>query len=78
MKPQDLVFIAAILFLIIYKKGKYMWFAGMISLLLAGLLFLVNNLFTSQRLSWYAFGFLLLATIRQASIIISHESKKNN
>lgn len=66
MKPQDLLFFAFLLFFIIFKKGKYLYHAGLISFALAGLLFAAQNLFTSQRLSWYALGFIAVFIIIQS------------
>lgn len=63
MKLQDLFFIIAIITIIIFK-GKGSWHIGIISFLLSGLLFLMGNLYTAQRLSWYALGFLAIFIVR--------------
>lgn len=64
MKAQDLLFTVIILFLFLLKR-KWLWPAGLLSFAFAGTLFLVGNLFTAQRLSWYASGFLSLHLLIQ-------------
>jgi hypothetical protein len=64
MKLQDRVFIA-IFSLFIVAPNKIVWVAGMVTCILAGILFLGGNLFTAQRLSMYAAGFLFLYCLKE-------------
>lgn len=63
MKPQDLVFIVLIIVLFLIKKPRAMVVAGLICLLFAIPLFGFWIFFTAQRLTYYAAGFFLLASI---------------
>ncbi len=63
MKPQDLVFIAIIIILFFLKKPRAMVVAGLVCLLLAIPLFGFWIFFTAQRLTYYAAGFFLAASI---------------
>jgi len=76
MKLQDIFFVAVLL-IVIYKGGKYAWLSGMASLILSGVLFGMDNLFTSQRLSWYALGFFSVAVVHNLYEIIFEARKKS-
>ncbi|MDQ3098168.1 MAG: hypothetical protein M3Q44_00270 [bacterium] len=69
MKIQDIVFIVFVM-AFIFRRGRGLWPAGIISFSLAGLLFLVGNLFTAQRFSWYGAGFLLLSILQKIPLKI--------
>lgn len=58
MKPQDLFFFTILTAITLYKKGNYLWHTGIILLLTSGVLFIVGNLFTSQRVAWYGAAFI--------------------
>jgi hypothetical protein len=68
-KPQDIIFFTILISILLIKKGKYAWHAGMLSFLGAGLLFMIGNLFTAQRLTWYGAGFITIEVIRQIVIL---------
>lgn len=73
MKPQDLIFIAIFIFLLMYRRGRHTWLAGFCCLILSALLlWLFDNRFTMQRLTWYAAAFFLIYAIR--SLVISQKS----
>lgn len=63
MKPQDLVFVVVLAILLIIRKPRLLVFAGLICLILAIPLFSSWVFFTAQRLTYYAAGFFLVATI---------------
>lgn len=65
MKPQDIIFII-LLGIVILRRAKEAWLAGIVATILAGLLFLIGNLFTAQRLTWYAAAFFLVTVLAQA------------
>lgn len=73
MKVQDLIFFIILLTLIFFKRGKYLWHVGMFAFILAAILFMVGNLFTSQRLTWYGAGLIFLTAIRNLLIIIKEK-----
>jgi hypothetical protein len=69
MKIQDIIFFI-IVFCFLITRGKGLWQAGIISFILAGILFLFGNLFTAQRMSWYGAGFLLLSVLQKIPLKI--------
>lgn len=71
MKPQDSIFLIVVVALIAFRKTKYAWHMGMFTMAGAGILFTFNNLFTSQRLSWYAAGFLFLTVLHEAITVLT-------
>lgn len=75
MKTQDILFFITLLLFALIGKGKYLWTVGVICLLGSGVLFFIGNLFTSQRLSWYAWG-ILSATVIKSGIEIL-QTKRN-
>jgi len=68
MKPQDILFIITILFLLWKKNPKHFVVAGLICLALSMPLFHFWIFFTAQRLVYYAVGFFLF------SIILLHKN----
>lgn len=75
MKPQDLIFLI-IIFLTIFIRPIYTWAVAIASLFLAGILFLLGNLYTSQRVSWYATALLFILIIRQTLYWFYHQEPK--
>jgi hypothetical protein len=73
MKPQDILFLLALIILVLFKRGKYLLHASIISCIFAGILFIIQNLFTSQRFTWYGLGFFVGELVRQSISLI----KKN-
>ena len=65
MKPQDLLFIIALIFLLWRRNPQYLVVAGLFCLFVSMPLFQLWIFFTAERLAWYAAGFLLLAVILQ-------------
>lgn len=65
MKPQDILFIIALLFVIYKKDPKWAAIAGLILLILAIPLFATWTFFTAERLTWYAASFFLLSILLQ-------------
>lgn len=63
MKPQDLIFLLILLFLIFKKNPNWSAWAGVISLILSIPLFSFWIFFTAQRLVMYSAAFLLLSII---------------
>ena len=64
MKLQDILFFIALLLIILFRRGRYAWHAGMLCFVLSGILFAIGNLFTSQRLTWYGAAFIAVEVIR--------------
>jgi hypothetical protein len=71
VKIQDIIFLAFFAFLIYKKDSKLFLASGLVSILLAIPLFYLQIFFTAQHLIYYAFAFLLSASI----IILFKESK---
>lgn len=63
MKPQDLVFVVLLAFLLYKKSPRLAAGFGIVSLLLSIPLFYRWIFFTAERLTWYAAAFFLLSTI---------------
>lgn len=63
MKPQDIVFIVALIALIFLKKPKLFVTAGMFCLLVSIPLFAKWIFFTAERLTWYSAAFFLSAVL---------------
>jgi len=63
MKPQDILFLIAVLALLIKKEPKWFVLAGILCLVAAIPLFSFWIFFTAQRLVYYAAGFFLLAVL---------------
>lgn len=63
MKPQDIIFFFLVLFLLWKQNSTYAAGLGFICLVIAMPLFYFWIFFTAQRLTWYAFGFFILAVI---------------
>lgn len=63
MKPQDLVFIVILVFLLYKRRHELLVIAGIVCLLLSIPLFSFWIFFTAQRLVVYAFVFFLIAVI---------------
>ncbi|GIW59898.1 MAG: hypothetical protein KatS3mg087_0964 [Patescibacteria group bacterium] len=74
MKPQDLIFIVIFITLLLYRRGRYTWLAGFCCLILSALLlWLFDNRFTMQRLTWYAAAFFFAYT---SHMLIFHRKSK--
>jgi len=63
MKPQDIVFIILLAFLLWKRNPKYLVVAGLLCLVLSMPLFHFWVFFTAERLVMYAAGFLLSSLI---------------
>ena len=63
MKPQDLIFIVILIGLLFTRKPKFLVYAGIVCLILSIPFFSFWVFFTAQRLTYYAIGFFLAATI---------------
>lgn len=63
MKPQDLIFIVALVGLLLTRKPKWLVIAGLVCLVLAIPLFSFWIFFTAQRLTYYAIGLFLISTL---------------
>lgn len=63
MKPQDLIFIVLLLFLLFKHDPKWAVIFGLSLLVLSIPLFATWTFFTAERLTWYAGGFFLTAII---------------
>ena len=63
MKIQDIGFFIILGILLIFRKRKWMVFAGLFSLLVSIPLFAKWVFFTAERLTWYAATFFLVALI---------------
>ncbi|MBI3384775.1 hypothetical protein HY030_01110 [Candidatus Gottesmanbacteria bacterium] len=63
MKPQDLVFVVWLVFLILARRPKLFVYSGLLSLVLAMPLFYFHIFFTAERLTWYAGAFFLIYII---------------
>lgn len=63
MKPQDILFILILVFLIYKKNPKYFVFAGLFCFALSIPFFQFWIFFTAERLTWYAVAFILSAII---------------
>jgi len=61
MKPQDILFIVILIFLVFKRKPKYFIIVALLFFVLAIPLFQFLIFFTAERLVWYAFGFLLIS-----------------
>lgn len=76
MKSQDLLFLLIFILLLFYRRSRYTWIAGFFALILSSLLlFLFDNRFTMQRLTWYAAAFFLVYTLHTLAIVISQKTK---
>ncbi len=62
-KPQDLLFIAVFLLLLIKRDPRYFAIAGLICIGISVPLFSQWVFFTAQRLVWFAFLFFSFAVI---------------
>ncbi|OGH18872.1 MAG: hypothetical protein A3F31_04835 [Candidatus Levybacteria bacterium RIFCSPHIGHO2_12_FULL_38_12] len=65
MKPQDIVFLAVFLLLIIKRDVELVTVLGLLSLFFSMPLFYSWIFFTAERLVWYAAAFFLLSIIQQ-------------
>lgn len=63
MKPQDVVFIAVLIVLLIAHRPKWLIAAGLICLAISIPLFSLWIFFTAQRLVYYGAGFLLVGIV---------------
>ncbi len=61
MKPQDIIFLIIVVFLIIKNNPKWLTIAGLLCLVVSIPLFASWVFFTAERLTYYAAGFFLLA-----------------
>lgn len=66
LKIQDVVFVAVLIFTIWRKSNRLATIIGLFCLILPIPLFGFKiMLFTAERLTWYAAGFILLSIIQQ-------------
>jgi hypothetical protein len=63
VKIQDIIFLAFFAFLIYKKDSKLFLASGLVSILLSIPLFYLQIFFTAQHLLYYAFVFILSATL---------------
>ena len=63
LKPQDLLFLGALVILFLKRDPKFFVIAGLICLVLTIPLFHQWIFFTAQRLIMYAFAFLFIAAV---------------
>lgn len=63
MKPQDIIFVLLVLFLLYKRNPQWAAGAGIVSLLIAIPLFAKWIFFTAERLTWYAAAFFLLSIV---------------
>jgi len=63
MKPQDLILLLIIAFLIWKRNPKYFVVAGLMCILASAPLFHFWVFFTAQRLIWYSLLLLLIAVV---------------
>lgn len=75
MKPQDILFFIVLIFLLLKHNSRYAIGVGIISLILSIPLFSFWIFFTAERLTWYAWGFLLLGVLLE---IITGRKKSEN
>jgi hypothetical protein len=78
MKPQDILFILILIFLLWKRNPKYFSIAGLACLLISIPLFHFWIFFTAQRLVWYAFVLLAISTIYLHSEITQKPSKDDD
>ena len=76
MKPQDIIFLIALAFLLYKRDPRLAAAFGIFSLLLAMPLFYRWIFFTAERLTWYAAGFFLVSIILH--LIHMKEAKASN
>lgn len=69
VKPQDIVFLVVLLFLIYMRKPVLSAGIGLLCILFALPLFAFWVFFTAERLTWFAAVFLLLAVVQNLIII---------
>ncbi len=75
MKIQDIAFIV-ILIIILLLRGKAAWYAGIVAGVAAGTLFLLSNLFTAQRFTWYSAAFFTVFVLKELyCTLFKNESK---
>lgn len=60
MKPQDILFLIAVLGLAMYKKPMVFLWAGILSFSMSMPLFFMHIFFTAERLTWYGAFFVLM------------------
>jgi hypothetical protein len=63
MKPQDIVFIIGLVFVLYKRNPTYATVIGLVLLLLSIPLFYLQIFFTAQRFVMYAAGFLLVSAV---------------
>lgn len=63
MKPQDILFLIAVLALLIKREPKWFVLAGLLCLIAAIPLFSLWVFFTAQRLVYYAAGFFSIGIL---------------
>lgn len=63
MKPQDILFFIVLMVLIFIKKSNWIVIAALLCIGLALPLFAKHIFFTAQHLTYYAWGFLLVAVL---------------
>lgn len=63
MKPQDILFIAVLVVLLIFRRPRWLVIAGLISLAASIPLFTFWIFFTAERFVYYAWAFFTVASI---------------
>jgi hypothetical protein len=63
MKPQDVVFLVVLIFLLLSYRKKFLLAAGLLCYAIAIPLFAKWIFFTAERLTWYGSLFILLALL---------------
>jgi hypothetical protein len=69
MKPQDIIFIIILIFLLWKRKPEWFIFLGLFSFLCSIPLFAYWIFFTAQRFIYYGFSFFLLGIIFSLPIL---------
>ncbi len=78
IKPQDIVFVLVLGFLIYKRVPKLLIGAGLISLIISIPLFAKWIFFTAERLTWYSMAFFLVAVILLLTSNLRKDSESND